>query len=134
MFNEDLKYTKQRNWENILQKIENHINKLSPRVLSLYGKAILLNTLILSKTTYLSNIFPLDGIATSKIHKNKFQYIWNDQKLEPIARKTIFLKKKLGGLNLIEPEAHNYTMRTKHLLTLKQNLNPPHWKKLANYC
>ena len=55
-------------WENILQKMKNHINKLSPRVLSLYGKVILLNTLILSKTTYLSNIFPLDGIATSKIH------------------------------------------------------------------
>ena len=55
-------------WENILQKMKNYINKLSPRVLSLYGKVILLNTLILSKTTYLSNIFPLDGIATSKIH------------------------------------------------------------------
>ena len=55
-------------WEKILQKMKNYINKLSPRVLSLYGKVILLNTLILSKTTYLSNIFSLDGIVTSKIH------------------------------------------------------------------
>ena len=28
----------------------------------------------------------------------------------------------LGGLNLIEPEAHDFEMRIKHLLTLKQNL------------
>ena len=77
--------------------MENHVNKLSPKILSLHGKATLLNTLILSKTTYLINIFPLDGITTSKIHKNKFQYIWNIQKLEPIARKTISLKKKTRG-------------------------------------
>ena len=108
--------------------MENHINKLSPKILSLHGKVTLLNTLILSKTTYLINIFPLDGITTSRIHKNKFQYIWNIQKLESIARKTISLKKKTRGgrgLNLIEPEAHNYAMRIKHLLTLKQNFNPP---------
>ena len=70
MFNEDLNYTKQINWENTLQKMENYINELSPRVLSLYGKVILLDTLIFSKTTYLSNFFPSDGLATSKVHKN----------------------------------------------------------------
>lgn len=48
MFNEYLQYAKQANWENILEKIENHINKLSPRALSLYGRVIILNTLILS--------------------------------------------------------------------------------------
>ena len=31
MFNEDLKYTKQIDWENILQTMENYINKLLPR-------------------------------------------------------------------------------------------------------
>ena len=69
MFNEDLQYAGQANWENILEKMENHINKLSPRVLPLCGRVILLNTLITSKTSYLSNIFPLDAIITSKIHK-----------------------------------------------------------------
>lgn len=49
MFNEDLQYAKQINWENILQKMQNHINKLSPRVLSLYGGPVILDTLILSK-------------------------------------------------------------------------------------
>ena len=41
MFNEYLQYAKQANWENILEKIE-------PRALSLYGRVIILNTLILS--------------------------------------------------------------------------------------
>ena len=38
MFNEDLKYAKQINWENILKNMENHINKLSSGVLSLMAK------------------------------------------------------------------------------------------------
>ena len=39
MFNEDLKYTKQRNWGHILQKMENHINKLSPRLKKMLNKS-----------------------------------------------------------------------------------------------
>ena len=53
-----------------------------------------------------------------KINNKTFKYLWNNKATEPIARKTIDLKQKLGGLNLIEPEAHNYAMRIKHLLTL----------------
>ena len=39
MFNEDLKYTKQRNWGHILQKMENQINKLSPRLKKMLNKS-----------------------------------------------------------------------------------------------
>ena len=35
-FNENLKNVSQINWDNILEKMEKHINKLSPRILSLY--------------------------------------------------------------------------------------------------
>ena len=120
LINEDLKLAKQTNWQNTIEKIENHINKLTPRILPLQGKVILLNTLILSKTSHLSNIFPLDANKTSKIHKTIFKYLWNNSNTEPIARKTIFLKKKQGGLNLIEPESQNFAMRIKHLLKFKQ--------------
>ena len=46
--------------------------------------------------------------------------MWNSKISKPIARKTIYLKQKLGGLNLIEPEAHNYAMRIKHFKTKSQ--------------
>ena len=118
---------------NIHPKMENHISKQSPRVLSLCGKVILLNTPILPKATFLGNIFSLDGVTTPKVYKNIVQYFKNNQKSEPIAIETILFKKKLGGLYLIEPEAHNYGMRLKYLLTLKQNLYPSPWKNLATW-
>ena len=123
----------QINWENILEKMEKHINKLSPRILSLYGKTILINTPILSKASYLNNVFAMNTEIARKINNKTFKYLWNNKANEPIARKTIHLKQKLGGLNVIEPEAHNNTMRIKQLLTLNQKENPPSWKNLATY-
>ena len=106
-FNENLKNVSQINWDNILEKMEKQINKLSPRILSLYGKRILINTLILSKASYLSNVFPMNTETAHKINNKTFKYLRNHKATEPIARKTIHLKQKLGGLNLIKPEAHN---------------------------
>ena len=98
--------------------MEKRINKLSPRILLLYSKRILINTLILSKPSYLSNVFPMNTETAHKRNNKTFKYLWNNKATKPIARKTINLKQKLGELNLIEPEAHNYPMRIKHLLTL----------------
>ena len=57
------------NWHIIFLKMENYINKLSSRELSLMGKSVILNTLILSKTAYLSNIFPIPQEILIQIHK-----------------------------------------------------------------
>ena len=113
--------------------MEKHINMLSPRILSLYVKTIIINTLVLSKTSYISNVFPITAEITKTIHNNIFTYLWKNKKTEPIARKTIHLPKKLGGLNLLDPEAHDYAMRIKHLQTLNQKQKTPSCENIATY-
>ena len=103
--------------------MEKQINILSPRILSLHGKTILINALILSKASHLSNLFSISAEKANKINNKIIKYLWNNKPTEPIARKTIHLK-QTGGLNLTEPEAHHYAMRIKHLMTLKQKENP----------
>ena len=66
-FCEGMKQTSIINWQKILQKMEKHIHKLPPRQLSLRGKATILNKLILAKTAYLSNIFPIPDVVPTKI-------------------------------------------------------------------
>ena len=105
---------------------------LSPRILSLYGKTTIMNTLILSKTSYMSNVFPMNVETINKIHKKIFTYLW-EKKKKTIARRTIYLPQKSGGLNLLEPEADNYAMRIKHPLTLKQKEKTPSLKNIATY-
>ena len=55
------------NWQNILEKIKNHGNKLSERYLTFLGKATILNTLILAKMNFLSNIFPIPQNVPTKL-------------------------------------------------------------------
>ena len=118
LFCEGLKQAAFMNWQLTLTKTQNHINKLSPRELSLMGKAIILNTLILAKTAYLSNIFPIRQNILTQIHKQIFHYIWPKNQ-EHIARKLLYLPKNKGGINIEEPEVHNLAIRIKHLLNLK---------------
>ena len=70
--------------------MEKHINIVSPRTLSLYGKTILINTLILSKASHLSNVFRINTDKANKIN-NK---IWSNKPVEPIARKTKIRRSK----------------------------------------
>ena len=132
-FSEDLNDTILVNWQKTLTKMENHIQKLKTRQLSLYGKSIIINTLILAKTTFLSNVFPIPEKIIQKIRTNIFQYSWQNKTPEAIARKTLFLPKHNGGLNIKEPEAHNLAMRIKHLITLKQTKDQPPWMHIAIY-
>ena len=132
-FSEDLQNTIKTNWKHTINKMENYIRKITTRTISLNGKAIIINTLILSKTTFLSNVVPTHEETLSKIYTILFNYLWHNKKLEPIARKTLFLPKKKGGLNIKEPEGHTYSMRIKHLLTLKQKEHKPTWMQIATY-
>ena len=124
-FSEDLKDRILLNWQNTLTKMENHIQKMMTRQLSLHGKSILINTL--------SNVFPIPEKIIQKIHTNIFQYLWQNKTREPIASKTLFLPKNKGDLNIKELETHNLAIRIKHLLTLKQTKDQPPWMHIATY-
>ena len=132
-FSENLKETIILDWKKNLEKMEKHIQKLSPRKPSLLGKAILVNTITLAKTTYLSNIFSIPENQIKQIHKYIFAYLWQNKTAQPISRKTLFLPKQQGGLNIKEPEAHNMSMGFKHLLNLKQKEKKAPWMHIAIY-
>lgn len=72
--------------------MEKYVQKIATRQLSLYGKAILINTLILARTTFLSNVFPIPEQILKKIYNILFNYLWYNKPQEPIARKTLFLQ------------------------------------------
>lgn len=97
-------------YDDCLQKIETQIQQLSRRHLSLRGKAILLNSLILPKVTFLSNVFPINNEIQKQLEKQIFEHLWQFTKKEPIARATLFLPKKQGGIGLIHWKQHSLAM------------------------
>ena len=93
-FNKDIQFSVLENWERCISKMKTHINILSKRSLSLKGKAMILNSLILSKASFISNVFTISKEKLKTIETLIFQYIWFNEKSEPIARKTLFLEKE----------------------------------------
>ena len=102
-FTKDLQTTGIYNWNMCLTQTEKQTQRLSRLHLSLREKAILLNSLILSKVPFLSNVFPIPTKLQQKAESINLKQIWQFHKTEPIARKTLFLPKHQRGMGLIHP-------------------------------
>ena len=99
--------------------------QLSRRHLSLRGKTILLNSLILLKVTFLSNVFSIPTTLQQKIESIIFKHIWQFHKTEPIARKTLLLPKHQGGIGLLYLQHHSLAMRLKDFRKQKKQTKKP---------
>ena len=130
-FFKDLQFANIHIWNKCIQKIENQINLFSKRKLSLRGKAIILNSIVLSKAQLLSNLFPIPKQIEKKLHKLIFKYIWYYDNIEPISRKTYLPKEK--GIGILCPNIHNIAMRIKHIMNLKDPGNLDTWTALTTY-
>ena len=118
-FNKDLQKTSAFNWEQSTKILDKQLQQLSRRLLFLRGKAILLNKMILSKITFLSNTFPIPTHTLIQIETKIFTTICPFTTKEPIVRKTLYLPKIQGGIGLLEPQKHGLAIRLKHFLLLK---------------
>ena len=89
--------------------------------------------MILSKITFLSNIFPIPNNVLSQIESKIFNHIWPFTTKEPTARQTLYLPKTQGGIGLLEPQKHSIAMRLKHFLLLKDKQNQESWLLFLKY-
>ena len=113
--------TKSGNITKRIQKMENNVKVQNQRHLSLKGKTIIINTILLSKHWYVCSIFPLPKDLLSEINKIIFKFLWNNKNPEPIASETLFLPRESQAL------------RTKVLLQLGNENNTNIWTYLGRY-
>ena len=96
-------------WYPLYKKIEKCLNLFQTRQLSMYGKAKLINTMVLSKLWYLTTVIPISKHYENLITRLMFNFIWG--KIECIKRKTMYLPRKEGGIGLV-----NIQLKTQSLL------------------
>ena len=72
---------------------------LSLRKFTLYQRAILINSLILSKVWYVAHTYPLPKKYSNLMNKEIFKYLWKS-KLNPIKRDVVYQDKTKGGLGV----------------------------------
>ena len=100
-FNNDHENTKYFNIHPCIRQMEECAKTQSQRNISLKGKTIVMNTLILSKLWFITNVFPIPKDLIPEINKIIFVYLWKGSASEPIARETLFLPRDRGGLGIL---------------------------------
>ena len=99
-FHNDYVNTLEENWRVVTKKIETSVNVLSQRKLSLFQKAIVINSLILSKVWYIAHTLPPVKQYIMKINASIFRYMWCGS-YHPINRNTLCLPRESGGVGII---------------------------------
>ena len=89
----------QDNWQPKLTKLEKHLNLWKSRSLSFVGKSLIVNTLGISKLTYLASVLTVPKSVINKVNQLVWPFLWGS-KIETVSRQSCYLAK--GGLNIVD--------------------------------
>ena len=110
------------NWEKNVEKMENETNLWRRRNLSIFGKSVVLKTLIISKLLFVSSIltFPPPDIL-QRINKLIFSFLWGNR--ERIKRKTLIGSIENGGVGMIDFESKIHSLKASWVQRIINNSN-----------
>ena len=135
--------TYQANYQLILEKMEDRIQFLKLRQLSIKGRAQALNTLVLPKIWYVASVIPLCTLQYKQLYTNKpnylkliqdkaKSYLWNN-KAPLLTQEVLYLPPDRGGLSIVNIGIQSIALRTKQInKVLDKESNTPS-TRLARY-
>ncbi|KAK4510448.1 uncharacterized protein ATC70_011427 [Mucor velutinosus] len=98
-------------------KIKAQVEFLKPRKISMYGKANVANTIILSKLWHVLRLTPLPKATINKLNSIIYQYIVDEKRLQ-IKKDVYYLPKDQGGLGLLHVGAQQQTLQMRYITAL----------------
>ena len=87
-------------WANVKTRISNKMRSMYNRNLTLFQRSLIVNSLLTSQIWYYAQTYPLSLKWSKGINSLLYKFIWITN-TEPIARSTLTLDRKLGGLSAI---------------------------------
>ncbi|KAK4517759.1 uncharacterized protein ATC70_001103 [Mucor velutinosus] len=113
-------YTKQQRdcfIADLTAKIKVQVEFLNPRKISMYGKANVANTIILSKLWHVLRLTPLPKATINKLNSIIYQYIVDEKRLQ-IKKDVYYLPKDQGGLDLLHVGVQQQTLQMRYITAL----------------
>jgi hypothetical protein len=87
-------------WGPILVKVRKTLGLFKGRSLSIFGRATIVNTMVLSKLWYLASILFVPELLIRTIEREVCKFIWG-AKWDPLKRSTLYLPRAQGGIGLV---------------------------------
>jgi hypothetical protein len=121
-FGYDQNSCQKQNWEKPFNECKKTISVWEKHNLSLYGRAMIIKTLLIPKFVYLFHSLPVSKEIINDINKMIFGFLWKNGR-EKIKRKTLIGSNIQGGLNMIDIESFIYSIKLKWVKALLQRDN-----------
>jgi len=118
-------------WNDVISKAEKAANALAKRSLSLRGRALVCNTLVLSKTWHVARIYTPNKNHCARLLAVCAKYIWQNDH-EKIARDITQIPIAKGGLNLLPILDQALALQISDVLRIAHKPQPL-WAGLTKY-
>ena len=88
-------------WQKVTRKLKTAVNLWKGRTLSLRGKALVINTWMVSRTVYTASVFPMPTETLTEINRVTWLFLWdNSPDFVPCEQATRSLSE--GGLGIVD--------------------------------
>ena len=124
------------NWTNKIENILRIIQSWSKRNPTIYGKVILIKTLLLSQLSFILQALAIPEQTLTHINTIFYRFLWkrkynNKKAFEKIKRNVLSLKPEEGGLNMINVEHQQKMFLVRWASKLLKEDNNHFWTLLA---
>ncbi len=134
LFYKKLQDTIAKNWEILIRQMESDANAHRFRNLSLKGKALVLNMLILSRAWHTGTVLPLPASKATEIERIVFDFLWaGSAQSNPVRRQTIYQLRDKGGLALKSPQMMQKALQLKFMRDILNEQNRSSWLQFPRY-
>ena len=116
----------------ITNKVKMSINMHNRRNLTLRGKTVIANNVILAKLWYIISVVNLPNTTIMSITKLLFNFIWNNHFSECISRLSAIRSRLEGGLGVLHIDTKIASLRCAYIKRFLDD-EPKTWKFLTNY-
>ena len=122
------------NYKNIIEKIRKKADWWKTRQVSLYGKALVINSILLSQLWFAARILTNMSAKTKQtIVQIIFQFLWFPQKIESVKRTTLALPQIQGGLGILDLTTRLQAYKLERFSLIKQTEEIKPWMPLFGY-
>ena len=120
----------EKNFREKLASIKKLINIWSSRGLSLYGKVVIIKSLLLSKLMYISSLLPTPNYVIKEANQLLFKFLWKG--VDKVTRLSTINSYKEGGLKMVELDSQIKALR---LIWMKRIFTPGRstWRSYLQY-
>ena len=127
----DKRKQEQLNWENKFIKIQSILNMWKSRNLTLYGKIVVIKSLLISQIVYPASVIHVPESLVRKLEKMIYTFLWGSKR-EKIKRTVCINSPEEGGLGMIDLKSKIHSLKLSFISKYLKYHDQP-WMQLFGY-